>query len=62
MNTGCPDCDKAQKETGNKIEMCPKCYLKYLKWVAEAAQNDYIEELRNQSRKQESERKQNENL
>ena len=48
MNTGCPQCDKNFIENGDR---CPKHKLEYLKWVAESAQNDYIEELKAQSRK-----------
>jgi len=59
MNTGCRECDKTFIANGDR---CPKHKLEYLKWVAEQAQNDYMDELRNQSRKQKSERKRNENL
>ena len=55
--TGCPKCcDKPS------IGLCPKHKLEYLKWFAETAQNEYMEELRVQSRKQKPERNQNENL
>lgn len=48
MNTGCKQCDKAFVEKGDR---CPKHKLEYLKWVAETAQKDYLEELKAQSRK-----------
>ena len=51
MNTGCPDCDKAQAQTGSAVQLCHKHTLEYLKMSAETAQNDYLEELRKQSRK-----------
>lgn len=59
MNTGCPDCDKNFIEN---LDMCPKHKLEYLKWAAENAQKEYMDELKAQSRKQKPERKQNENL
>ncbi|GAG68122.1 unnamed protein product [marine sediment metagenome] len=52
MDKGIPNCS----DCGGK-GMCPKHKLEYLKWVADTAQNEYLEELRNQSQKQESERK-----
>ena len=48
MNTGCKQCDKNFIANGDR---CPKHRLEYLKWVADTAQNDYLEELRNQSKK-----------
>lgn len=49
MKTGCPDCDKAQKQAGNNIEMCDKHYLKYLEWIASAAQKDLKAERERQN-------------
>ena len=51
MNSGCRKCDKNFIEYGRQ---CPKHLLEYLKWVAEQAQDDYMEELRIQSRKKET--------
>ena len=48
MNTGCPDCDRSFAE---KQRYCDKHNLEYLKYLAETAQNDYLEELKKQSRK-----------
>ena len=49
MNTGCPKCDTTTL-IGMR-DLCPKHKLEYLKWVADTAQNEYLEELRKQSRK-----------
>lgn len=49
MNTGCKQCDKNFIINGDR---CPKHKLEYLKWVAESAQNDYLKELKAQSRKE----------
>jgi len=49
MNTGCKQCDKNFIKNN---DMCPKHRLEYKKWVAETAQNDYLEELKTQSRKE----------
>ena len=51
INTGCRECDKNFILNGDR---CPKHRLEYLKWVAEQAQDDYMEELRMQSRKKET--------
>jgi len=57
MNTGCPDCDRVQAQTGSAIRLCPKHTLEYLKYAAEIAQNDYLEELKAQSKKETKTRK-----
>ena len=59
MNTGCKDCDRSLID---KQDLCPKHKLECLKWAAENAQNEYMAELKAQSRKQETEREQNEKL
>lgn len=52
MKTGCRLC--------NKNGLCNRHKLEYLKWVAESAQNAYLEELKTQSRKKpKQEREQN---
>ncbi len=48
MNTGCAECDKNFIVHGDR---CPKHKLEYLKWLVESAQNDYLDELKAQSRK-----------
>lgn len=48
MNTGCKDCDR---NLIDKQDLCPKHKLECLKWAAENAQNEYIAELKAQSRK-----------
>ena len=48
MDNGVPDCP----ECGGK-GMCPKHLLELLKYEAQTAQNEYMEELRLQSRKKE---------
>ena len=47
--TGCSDCDITLSKF--PYVLCPKCELERLKWVAESAQNDYLNELKAQSRK-----------
>lgn len=55
MDTGCPKC--------NKHGLCDKHKLQYLKWVADAAQQAYMNELKAQSRKKpKQERKQDAKL
>ena len=51
MNSGCRKCDKNFILNGDR---CPKHRLEYKKWVAEQAQDDYMEELRMYSRKKET--------
>jgi len=51
MSTGCPDCDRVQAATGSVAQLCPKHTLERLKRVAILAQNKYLEELKEQSRK-----------
>lgn len=46
MDTGCSDCDKAQKQTENSMEMCDKHKLEYLEWVYKTASNEYEAALR----------------
>ena len=48
MKTGCSDCDRSWM---NKGRHCDEHYLEFLKYIAETTQNDYLEELRKQSRK-----------
>lgn len=63
MRTGCLNCDRVQAQTGSSVQLCPKHTIEYLKSCAEKAQNDYIEELRNQSKKgTKTEREQNAKL
>ncbi len=52
MNTGCPDCDRTSL---SGTHFCPKHLLEYLKWIAESAQINYLEELKKQSRKEQNE-------
>lgn len=44
MTTGCPDCDRTSL---SGTPFCPKHRVEYLKWVADAAKNDY-EKAKNQ--------------
>ena len=48
VNTGCADCDR---NFIDNEDYCPKHKLEYLKIMAEQAQNDYMAELKAQSRK-----------
>jgi len=58
MTTGCPDCDRVQKQTGSFVQLCPKHTVEYLKQAAEVAQNTYLKELKRQSKKDNQENKQ----
>lgn len=54
MNTGCPDCDRVQKQTGSAVQLCLKHTVEYLECSAVKAQKDY------EQAKEQYERKQNE--
>ncbi len=43
MNTGCPDCDKVQAQTGSAVQLCLKHTVEHLKWCADNAQKEYEE-------------------
>jgi hypothetical protein len=45
MTTGCDNCDKIQKQTGDKAQICLSCELTYWDYVVKSAM-DRIEEIK----------------
>ena len=52
MNTGCPDCDKIQADTGCCGMLCSKHHLEYLGWCIDEAITAYEEARKEYERKQ----------